>query len=121
MACFATPYGLHYAAHCFNRAYAQNNRPALIPAGGKLGVTSLAVRLCRRLGARAPKLFQHSSLEISDDATLVLAIEKSHAPLYGLGNEKDLVLLADRLALEPQFRSVNQLRVGNAQIPKPVA
>ena len=81
----------------------------------------LAVRLCRRLGARAPKLFQHSSLEISDDATLVLAIEKSHAPLYGLGNEKDLVLLADRLALEPQFRSVNQLRVGNAQIPKPVA
>ena len=40
MACFATPYGLHYAAHCFNRAYAQNNRPALIPAGGKLGVTS---------------------------------------------------------------------------------
>ncbi|MEZ5687480.1 MAG: hypothetical protein R3E21_01595 [Caenibius sp.] len=40
MACFATPYGLRYAAHCFNRAYAQNNRPALIPAGGKLGVTS---------------------------------------------------------------------------------
>ena len=40
MACFATPYGLRYAAHCFNRADAQNNRPALIPAGGKLGVTS---------------------------------------------------------------------------------
>lgn len=40
MACFATPYGLRYAAHCFNRAYAQNNRQALIPAGGKLGVTS---------------------------------------------------------------------------------
>jgi hypothetical protein len=37
MACFATPYGLRYAAHCFNRAHAQNNRPALIPAGGKLG------------------------------------------------------------------------------------
>ena len=43
MACFATPYGLRYAAHCFNRAYAQNNRPALIPAGGKLGVTSGAL------------------------------------------------------------------------------
>jgi len=41
MACFAPPYGLRYAAHCFNRADAQNNRPALIPAGGKLGVTSL--------------------------------------------------------------------------------
>ena len=40
MACFATPFGLRYAAHCFNRADAQNNRPALIPAGGKLGVTS---------------------------------------------------------------------------------
>ena len=40
MACFATPYGLRYAAHCFNRADAQNNRPALIPAGGNLGVTS---------------------------------------------------------------------------------
>lgn len=40
MACFATPYGLRYAAHCFNRTDAQNNRQALIPAGGKLGVTS---------------------------------------------------------------------------------
>ena len=40
MACFATPYGLRYAAHCFNRAHAQQSRPALIPAGGKLGVTS---------------------------------------------------------------------------------
>jgi hypothetical protein len=41
MACFATPYELRYAAHCFNRADAQNNRPALILAGGKLGVTSI--------------------------------------------------------------------------------
>ena len=46
MACFATPYGLRYAAHCFNRAYAQNNRQALIPAGGKLGV------MCGRLSLR---------------------------------------------------------------------
>ena len=44
MACFATPYGLRYAAHCFNRADAQNNRPALIPAGGKLGVTSDGIK-----------------------------------------------------------------------------
>lgn len=43
MACFATPYGLRYAAHCFNRADAQDNRPALIPAGGKLGGTLAAV------------------------------------------------------------------------------
>ena len=44
MACFATPYGLRCAAHCFNRADAQNNRPALIPAGGKLGVTSDGIK-----------------------------------------------------------------------------
>ena len=41
MACFATPYGLRYAAHCFNRAHAQNNRPARISAGGNQGVTSI--------------------------------------------------------------------------------
>jgi len=29
MACFATPYGLRYAAHCFNRAHAQQRGPAL--------------------------------------------------------------------------------------------
>ena len=46
MACFATPYGLRYTGHCFNRADAQNNRPALIPAGGKLGVTSPLLFLC---------------------------------------------------------------------------
>ena len=40
MDCFATPYGLRYAAHCFKRANAQIHRSALIPAGGKLGVTS---------------------------------------------------------------------------------
>ena len=40
MASFATPYGLRCAAHCFNRAHAQQRGQALIPAGGKLGVTS---------------------------------------------------------------------------------
>jgi transposase InsO family protein len=37
----ASPYGLHYAAHCFNRAHTQQSRRALIPAGGQLGVTSV--------------------------------------------------------------------------------
>jgi len=46
MACSAPPYGLRCAAHCFERAHAQNNRPALIPAAGKRGVTSV-----RRSGA----------------------------------------------------------------------
>ncbi len=48
MACFATPYGLRYATHCFNRAHAQQSRPALIPAGGKLGVTSLSAGVLKR-------------------------------------------------------------------------
>src|SRR5690606_15358015 len=52
MACFATPYGLRCAAHCFNRAHAQNNRPALIPAGGKLGVRS---PFCPVLASAFPK------------------------------------------------------------------
>jgi putative transposase len=38
-----------YAAHCFNRADAQNNRPALIPAGAKPGVTSEALLYSRLL------------------------------------------------------------------------
>ena len=44
MACFATPYGLRYAAHCFNRAHAQQRGLALIPAGGNFGVTSLGLK-----------------------------------------------------------------------------
>lgn len=52
MACFATPYGLRYAAHYFNRADAQDNRPALIPVGGKLGVTSPRMNHRRGLKAR---------------------------------------------------------------------
>ena len=37
MVSFATPNGLRYAAHCFNRSRAQQSRSALIPAGEKLG------------------------------------------------------------------------------------
>ena len=36
MAYFATPYGLRYAAHCFNRAHTHQRSSALIPAGGKI-------------------------------------------------------------------------------------
>lgn len=40
---------LRYAAHCVNRAEAQNNCPAVIQAGGKLGATSGAAQeLMRR-------------------------------------------------------------------------
>lgn len=37
MACFATPFGLRYAAHCFYRAHAQQTGSTLIETGGKLG------------------------------------------------------------------------------------
>lgn len=40
MARSATPYGLRYTGHCLPRAHAQQNGSALIPSGGKLGVTS---------------------------------------------------------------------------------
>jgi len=39
MACFATPYGLHYAAYRFSRAVAQNNRQPVTQAEEKLRVT----------------------------------------------------------------------------------
>ena len=58
MACFATPYGLRYAAHCFNRAHAQKDGSTLIPAGGKLGVMSKSTN-CGYLvaGSRPPDLY----------------------------------------------------------------
>lgn len=62
----------------------------------------LAIRLCRRLGAMSRKSFQSSSLAIRDGA-LILALEESRAPLFGLPNEKDLRLLAERLGLEPEL------------------
>jgi len=55
MACFATPYGLRYTAHCFNRAYTQNNRQALIPAGGKLGVTTARLEIAALNRGLQPK------------------------------------------------------------------
>ncbi|WP_128893253.1 Ppx/GppA family phosphatase [Erythrobacter sp. HKB08] len=66
----------------------------------------LATRLCRRLGARSSKLFQVSSLQIEGDA-LVLSLEESHEALFGIPNEKDLTLLADRLGKRPEFRVVS--------------
>lgn len=36
MTCFATPYALRYTAHCFNRADAQDDCPALIQPGGQV-------------------------------------------------------------------------------------
>ncbi len=68
----------------------------------------LAIRLGRRLGARARGVFAVSSL-MREGAALVLSIEEDSAALYGLSNEKDLNLLADRLGLEPEVRVVDTL------------
>jgi exopolyphosphatase/guanosine-5'-triphosphate,3'-diphosphate pyrophosphatase len=69
----------------------------------------LAIRLCRRLGARSRNLFQLSSLQVENERQLVLSIEESHAALFGIPNEKDLQLLASHLGLDPQFRSVKNI------------
>ncbi len=60
----------------------------------------LAIRLCRRLGALSRKSFQSSSLAIAD-GKLILTLEEAHGALFGIPNEKDLRLLAERLGLEP--------------------
>jgi exopolyphosphatase/guanosine-5'-triphosphate,3'-diphosphate pyrophosphatase len=62
----------------------------------------LAIRLCRRLGARSRRSLQSSSLAIEGDA-LVLKLEETHAGLFGVPNEKDLNLLAARMGLAPQL------------------
>lgn len=61
----------------------------------------LAVRLCRRLGALSRRTFRATSLAVEDDK-LVLRLGQDHADLFGIPNEKDLRLLADRLGLEAQ-------------------
>lgn len=63
----------------------------------------LAVRLCRRLGARSRPSLQRGRL-VRDGKTLVVALEKSHAPLYGVPVEKDHLLLANWLGLTPELR-----------------
>jgi exopolyphosphatase/guanosine-5'-triphosphate,3'-diphosphate pyrophosphatase len=65
----------------------------------------LAIRLCRRLGALSRRTFQASSLAI-EDGQLVLTLEQGHASLFGIPNEKDLRLLADRLGMESKVEIV---------------
>ena len=60
----------------------------------------LAIRLCRRLGARARIAFENARL-ILHDGKLQLTLDPSIAALYGLSTEKDLAMLAARLDAEP--------------------
>ncbi|MEZ5696041.1 MAG: Ppx/GppA family phosphatase, partial [Sphingomonadaceae bacterium] len=65
----------------------------------------LAIRLCRRIGASSRRSFNSSGLR-AKKKKLILRLEESHADLFGIPNEKDLKLLADRLGLEPEMRVV---------------
>ncbi|WP_379545809.1 Ppx/GppA family phosphatase [Qipengyuania sp. DSG2-2] len=67
-----------------------------------------ATRLCRRLGGRSRKSFESSQLLV-EDGTLILRLLTSHAALFGVPNEKDLGLLADRLKLDARMEVVEHL------------
>lgn len=58
----------------------------------------LALRLARRLGAQSRRSLEVSRLVVEDGA-LVLRLAESHAALFGQPTEKDMKLLAGRLAV----------------------
>ena len=79
MACFATPFGLRYAAHCFNRAHAQQNGSALIPGGGKLGVTSVFNLLKReRIRRRTYKTREEARQDVFDYIEMFYSPVRKH-------------------------------------------
>ena len=65
----------------------------------------LAIRLCRRLGARSRMSLQASRLH-EDGGKLVLELEEARRDLYGIPPERDLAALAARLGLRPELRIV---------------
>ena len=67
----------------------------------------LATRLARRIGARSRGSLHVSRIGIVDD-TLLLSLLASHADLFGIPNEKDMKLLADRLGVDFDVRIVTE-------------
>ncbi|GAA4035381.1 Ppx/GppA family phosphatase [Parerythrobacter jejuensis] len=61
----------------------------------------LAIRLCRRIGARSRQSLRKSHLAV-EGGKLLLSLEQSHAALFGIPNEKDLNLLAAWMNLQPE-------------------
>ena len=76
----------------------------------------LAIRLCRRIGGRSRASLQASSLSIRG-GRLVLSLEDSRKDLYGLPNEKDMALLAERLGLEPEVAIVPDATISTESPP----
>ncbi|GMN14756.1 hypothetical protein MTsPCn7_25350 [Altererythrobacter sp. MTPC7] len=68
----------------------------------------LATRLCRRLGGRSRTSLEASNLKLEGDS-LVLRLRRDRAALFGVPNEKDLVLLADRLKLDARMEVVETI------------
>ena len=68
----------------------------------------LATRLCRRLGGRSRTSLEASNLRLEGDE-LVLRLRRDRAALFGVPNEKDLVLLADRLKVGARMEVVETL------------
>lgn len=77
----------------------------------------LAIRLCRRLGGRSDRTFSVSDLRV-EAGQLLLSLEESHAAFYGIPNEKDLLLLADRLGLEPVMRVLTEAQMDRLRRPE---
>jgi len=67
----------------------------------------LATRFARRIGARSPRSFQVTRLSLDSDK-LVLSLAESHKALFGVPNEKDIKLLADRLGVDWELRIVGE-------------
>jgi exopolyphosphatase/guanosine-5'-triphosphate,3'-diphosphate pyrophosphatase len=76
------------------------------PAQLRQAVTwGLATRLCRRMTGLAPAALAETSLSVGD-GRLVLAARGELAGLFTETVAKDLRLLAENLALTPQFRAI---------------
>ncbi|WP_010414381.1 Ppx/GppA family phosphatase [Citromicrobium sp. JLT1363] len=70
----------------------------------------LGLRLARRLGAGSARSLDATRLT-REKKTLVLALAKSHAALYGQPAERDLAMLAAHLGLEPEMRVMGEKKL----------
>lgn len=65
----------------------------------------LAIRIARRIGARSRRSLHVSRIGI-EEGKLMLELQASHADLFGIPNEKDMGLLANRLGTDFDVRIV---------------
>lgn len=63
----------------------------------------LAIRLCRRFSGVTPQALDNSALSVSD-GKLLLSVSEPFTALYTEPVARDLLALAERLGLQPEFR-----------------